>query len=99
MRSPRSSLSNRGYILAEVVDEHDVSVRLVPLCIENPPAIRRDRQAITELFLGMQDLMDLFGGEIEVPDGLWRIGWHEIDAARNDCPLSMVKSHRHSSQH
>ena len=56
-------------LLAEVVDEHDVSVRLVHLCIENPAAVRRDRQAIAELFLGIEDLTDLFGGEIEVPDG------------------------------
>ena len=87
----RSSLSNRGYVLAEVVHEHDVRVRLARLCIENPAAVRRDRHAISEIFLGIEDLTDLFGDEIEVPDGLWRISGYEIDASRNDGPLTSVK--------
>jgi hypothetical protein len=70
----------------EVVNEHDVAVVLFLLRLENPAAVRTDRQAVAEVFPGFKDLADFFGGEIEVPDGLGRIGWHEVDASRNNCP-------------
>ena len=77
---------------AEVVDEHDAGVRLVHLCVENPAAFRRDRQAIFELFLDIEDLTDLFGGEIEAPDGLRRIGGRVALSPSRKTPSQVIDS-------
>jgi hypothetical protein len=53
-----------------VFDEHDVAGLLFRLSVEDPAAVGRDRQAIYELLIGYEDLTDLFGGKIEIVEGL-----------------------------
>ena len=73
-------------VLVEILDEHDVCVALVPLCIEDPASIGGNRETVVEIFIHRKYLADLFGGEIEVADGLGRIGGNEIDASRHNGP-------------
>jgi hypothetical protein len=56
--------------LVEMLDEHDVTGWRLRLSVEDLAPVRRDRQAIIELLLGFEDLTDLFGGEIEIVEGL-----------------------------
>jgi hypothetical protein len=56
--------------LVKIFNKHDVAVFLLDLCIKQPAAVWRDRQAIAKEFLGFQDSPDVFGGKVEVLDRL-----------------------------
>ena len=81
----------------EMADEHDVAAG-VQLGIEDPSAVRRDRQAIDKIYVDSENLADLSGHELEVLEGLGITGGHEINATPNDGPATMIVYGRHATQ-
>jgi hypothetical protein len=84
--------------LVKIFNKHDFAVFLVDLCIKQPAAVWRDRQAIAKDLLGFQDSPDVFSGKVEVLDRLRYCHGLKIDTFRNDCPETLVGYRRHSCQ-
>jgi hypothetical protein len=59
-------VASTGTISPEILYQHEVAADLVELCIQNRPAIGRDRHR-NAFSLGHQDLLDVASGELTQP--------------------------------
>src|SRR5271170_7905087 len=72
--------------LAEVVDEHDVALGYMVLCVDDVASIRRDRNAKID-YLALENRMDLPGGEVEIAQSGEIVGGIEVDAIAGQGPV------------
>jgi hypothetical protein len=83
-------------VLMKVINQHDVAARTGFLRIEDPAAIRRDRNTGNEVIVGFKDRPYLLSGEFKVPDGSGRAGRDKISAEGREGPETGVAHPRQS---
>lgn len=91
----RRTIDYRERLLAEILNEHYVGIFLVLLRIKEPATVRRYGQGVVKILGDFDDFPDFLRCEIEIVDGLWRIGRHEVDPARSDTPEGILSNRRH----